>query len=131
MSASTLRGQSKHKATLSNLLHPMLRHSCPNGSGRLRMTMNQALTELFSQPYIDVKHMAGLSQPPHFISLEHLWDSGGTFRLHHQNTRKDGISHGGALLRPSNKNCRKLTRVCVRKERNEAVLAASGNPTPY
>ena len=40
MSAQTLRGQSKHKATLSNLLHPMLWHSCPNGSALLRMTMN-------------------------------------------------------------------------------------------
>lgn len=40
MSAQTLRGQSKHKATLSNLLHPVLRHSCPNGNGLPRMTMN-------------------------------------------------------------------------------------------
>ena len=43
MSAPTLRGQSKQKATLSNLLHPGLRHSCPNGSRLLRMTMNRAL----------------------------------------------------------------------------------------
>lgn len=59
MSAQTLRGQSKHKATLSNLLHPMLWHSCPNGSGLPRMTMNRVLAELFAQPYIDVKHMPG------------------------------------------------------------------------
>lgn len=52
----------------------------------LRMTMNQATprTALFSQPYIDVKHMAGMSQPPHFITLQHLWDWGCTFHLHHQ-----------------------------------------------
>lgn len=68
-SAQTLRGQSKHKATLSNLLHSILWHSCPNGSGLLRMTMNQTLAELFAQPYIDVKHMPGLCQSPDFISL--------------------------------------------------------------
>lgn len=117
MSSQTLRGQSKHKATLSNLLHPMLWHSCSNGSGLRRMTMNQAFTELFSHPYIDVEHVAGLSQSPHCISLKHLWERSSTFHLHHQNTRKDGISHR-AVLRPSNKNHRKLTRVCKKREMN-------------
>lgn len=96
MSAQMLGKQSKHKATLSNLLHPLLQHSCPNGSGLLRMTMSRALAELFAQPYIDVKHMPRLSQSPDFISLQHLWDRNSTFHLHRQNTQKDGISHEGA-----------------------------------
>ena len=57
MSAQTLRGQSKHKATPSNLLHPVLQHSCPNGNSLRWMTMKRALAELFALPYIDVKHM--------------------------------------------------------------------------
>lgn len=118
MSAQTLRGQSKHKATLSNLRHPMLWHSCPNGSGLLRMTMNRVLTELFAQTYIDVKHMPGSSQPPDFISAEHLRDRNGTFHLHQQNAQTDGISHGGgAASHPSNKNQRTLKHACEKREK--------------
>lgn len=48
MSAQSFRGQSKQNTTISNLLHPLLSHSCPNGSSLPRMTMNQVLTELFA-----------------------------------------------------------------------------------
>lgn len=80
MSAQTLRGQSKHKATLSNLLHPMLWHSYPNGSALLRMTMNRTLTQLFAQPFIWCKTYArGCPSHQIFISLQHLIGQKGHF----------------------------------------------------
>ena len=132
MSAQTLRGQSKHKATPSNLLHPVLQHSCLNGSGLRWMTVKRALAELFAQPYIDVKHMQGVV--PDFISLEHLRDKKAALSTFINKTpQKDGISHGGALTHLSRHKKKKKSqswRVCVRKERNKAVLVAFGNPTP-
>lgn len=130
ISTQTLRGQSKHKATLSNLLHPLLQHSSPNSSGLLRMTMNRALTELFAQPYIDVKHMPGLSQSPHFISLEHLRDSEECCLKPHfppSSTPKGWNFSWRSCITPSNR--KKFKRLCVRKARREDFLAAFGNPT--
>lgn len=128
MSAPALRGQSKHKATPSNLLHPMLRRTCPNGTGLLRITMSRAL---FAQPYIDVKHMPGLSQSPDFISLSlPLMGQKLHFPPSSTERQKDGISHGEAASHPSNKITESWS-MCVRKERNKAVLASFGNPTPY
>lgn len=81
MSAPTLRGQSKHRTTPSNRLHPMLQHSCHNGDG-LTQNDNEPSHSLNCAVFSALYWCKTYGW--HFIKLQHLWDWGSTFHLHHQ-----------------------------------------------